>query len=86
MHSTHQIKLSNVNLHVHHYSEYADLKYTCNHWKYEHFFKTKENLRLQINSVAIEMQQLQYFISSQLSLNPMALQEAALIKAGQGNQ
>ena len=32
------------------------------------------------------MQQLQYFISSQLSLNPMPLQEAALIKAGQGNQ
>ena len=84
MHSTHQIKLSNVNLH--HYSEYADLKCTCNHWKYEHFFKTKENWRLQINSVAIEMQQLQYFISSQLSLNPMALQEAALIKASQGNQ
>ena len=84
MHSTHQIKLSNVNLH--HYSEYADLKYTCVHWKYEHFFKTKENWRLQINSVAIEMQQLQYFISSQLSLNPMPLQEAALIKAGQGNQ
>ena len=35
--STHQTKLPNASLH--HYSEYADLKYTCDHWKYEHFFK-----------------------------------------------
>ena len=32
VHSTHQIKLPNASLH--HYNEYADLKYTCDHWKY----------------------------------------------------
>ena len=48
----------------------------------EHSFKTKEKWKLQIN-VAIEIQQ-QHFITSQLSLNPMAPQVhvAALIKLG----
>ena len=86
MGSTRQKKLPNASLQ--HYSEYADLKYTCNHWKYEHFFKTKESWKLEVNSVAIEIQQQQYFISSQLhvSLNPMAPQVAMPIEAGQENQ
>ena len=40
---------------------------------------------LEINSVAIEIHQ-QHFIASQLSLNPLARQVAALIKASQDNQ
>ena len=38
-----------------------------------------------VNSVTIEIQQQQYFISSQLSPNPMAPQVAVPIEAGQEN-
>ena len=40
VHSTHQMKLPNVSLH-------HQNKYTCDHWKYEHFFKTKESWKSQ---------------------------------------
>ena len=70
---------SNSNVNLHYYSEYADLKYTCDHWKYEHFFKTKESWKLQINSVAIEIQQQQYTWLCRYAV-------AALIDTGQDNQ
>ena len=44
--STCQTKSPNVNFH--HYSEYADLKYTCDSWKYmyEQFFHNKGKLEI----------------------------------------
>ena len=54
--------------------------YIIDHWKYEHFFNTKESWKLKINSIAIEIQQHYFF-----SLNSMAPQVATLIEAGQYN-
>ena len=41
------MKLPNASLH--HYNEYP-----CDHWKYEHFFETKESWKSEINSVVIK--------------------------------
>ena len=41
---THQIKLLNANLHVHHYT---DLKYTCYHWKYAGYMYNKQTFSKQ---------------------------------------
>ena len=76
--STRQKKLPNASLQ--HYSEYTDLKYTCNIGNINTFSKQRK-----VNSVTIEIQQQQYFISSQLSPNPMAPHVAVPIEAGQEN-
>ena len=62
--STCQTKSPNVNLH--HNSEYADLKYTCDRWKYmyEQFIHNKGRLEIinKLCAIEIQQQQQQYLI------------------------